>query len=266
MTEAVTEPRLEDLLAPSVEPAVLVDDVYLSYFVFPENQRPTLRRLVARKFKPREMEEVKALTGVSLRVEKGEAVGLIGPNGSGKSTLLRCVAGLLPPTKGEVYAQDIPVLLGVGAALHPELSGRRNVYLGGTALGLTRREVADRFDEIVDFAGVRDAIDRPFRTYSSGMQARLQFSIATAVRPEVLLIDESLSVGDAQFKEKSEQRMRELLDTAGAIMLVSHSMGSIAEICDRVIWLQDGVIQAIGDPEEIIERYQESSAAQRDGG
>jgi teichoic acid transport system ATP-binding protein len=254
------------LLAPSDEPAVLVDDVYMSYFVYPENQRPTLRRLVARKFKPREMEEVKALTGVSLRVEKGEAVGLIGPNGSGKSTLLRCVAGLLPATSGAVYAQDIPVLLGVGAALHPELSGRRNVYLGGTALGMSREEVEDHFDEIVDFAGIRFAIDRPFRTYSSGMQARLQFSIATAVRPEVLLIDESLSVGDAQFRDKSERRMRELLDSAGAIMLVSHSMGAIAAMCDRVIWLQDGVIQADGEPEETIERYKESSAAARDEG
>jgi teichoic acid transport system ATP-binding protein len=199
------------------EPAVIVRDAHLTYEVYKDNQRPTMRRLVARKFKPRPAEKVRAVRGVSFVLEQGEALGLIGRNGSGKSTLLRVVAGLLPPTEGEVYARSNPVLLGVSAALHPELSGRRNIFLGGTALGLPRAELEERFDEIVDFSGVRDFIDMPMRTYSSGMQARLQFSIATAVVPDVLLVDEALNVGDQEFKRKSEKRMQELLDRAGAL-------------------------------------------------
>lgn len=264
MSETVQRPEERTQRRPRSDvPAVVARDVHLTYYVYPDQQRPTLRRLVARRFKPREVEEVRAVRGVSFTVMKGEAVGLIGPNGSGKSTLLRVVAGLLPAVKGEVYAQDVPVLLGVGAALHPELSGRRNVYLGGTALGMTRDEVEARFDEIVDFAGVRDAIDRPFRTYSSGMQARLQFSVATAIEPDVLLIDESLSVGDERFRKKSEERMRGLLGGAGAIMLVSHSMGSIRDMCDRVLWMQEGEIVMDGDPVEVIEAYTKSSAEQQ---
>jgi teichoic acid transport system ATP-binding protein len=242
-------------------PAVLVRDVHLTYEVYTDNQRPTLRRLVARKFRPRPADKVHAVRGVSFELKQGEALGLIGRNGSGKSTLLRCVAGLLPPTEGEVYARSNPILLGVSTALHPELSGQRNIFLGGTALGLPRDEIEKRFDEIVDFAGLHEFINMPLRAYSSGMQQRLSFAIATALIPDVLLVDEALSVGDEEFKRKSEKRMHELLDKAGAIIIVSHSLGTIAQLCSRVIWLDKGVVQADGDPEDVIEQYKSNTRA-----
>lgn len=245
-------------------PSIIADEVHHTYVIHDDSQRPTLRRLVARRFRPRAARRVHAVQGVTFRVAEGEALGIIGRNGSGKSTLLRVVAGLLPAEQGAVYARSKPILLGVAAALHPQVSGRRNVFLGGTALGMSRSELEKRFDDIVDFAGVREFIDMPFRAYSSGMQARLQFAIATAVIPDILLIDEALSVGDEEFKRKSEERMKEMLGEAGSIILVSHSMGAINEICDRVLWMDAGEIRAEGEPAEVIEMYKESSGtAQR---
>lgn len=241
-------------------PAVVVDDVHLTYRVYADSQQPTLRRSITRRFRPRPAREVNAVRGVSLTLHTGEALGLIGRNGSGKSTLLRVVAGLLPATEGAVYARSTPVLLGVSAALHPELSGRRNIFLGGTAMGLSRRELEERFDDIVDFAGLREFIDMPMRAYSSGMQARLAFSIATAVAPDVLLIDEALSVGDEEFKRKSEARMRELLGEAGAIVLVSHSLQAILDMCTRVVWLDRGHVVADGNPQEVVASYRDATS------
>ncbi len=241
--------------------AVVVRDVHVIYRIYGDGQRPTLRRLVARRFQPRPAREVHAVRGVNFTLQQGEALGLIGRNGSGKSTLLRAVAGLLPATSGEIYARQTPVLLGVGAALHPELSGRRNIFLGGTALGMPRAEIERRFDEIVEFSGLGEFIDMPLRAYSSGMQARLQFSIATAVTPDVLLIDEALAVGDEEFKRRSEARMRELLGQAGAILLVSHSMEAVADMCTRVLWLDRGEIVRDGEPGEVIAAYRHATRA-----
>ncbi len=261
MSDAARQQIAERTTASAPSPAVVVHDVHVVYRIYGDGQRPTLRRLVARRFQPRPAREVHAVRGVSFVLQQGEALGLIGRNGSGKSTLLRVVAGLLPATRGEVYARQTPVLLGVGAALHPELSGRRNIFLGGTALGMSRSDIEGRFDEIVEFSGLGEFIDMPMRAYSSGMQARLQFSIATAVVPEVLLIDEALAVGDEEFKRKSEARMRELLKQAGGIILVSHSMEAIAEMCTRVMWLDRGVILMDGEPDEVIAAYRHAAGA-----
>lgn len=246
-----------DRESPRGAPAVVLDDVYVTYKVF-EDVRPTMRRFVANRFKPREYAPVHAIRGVSMTIERGETVGIIGRNGSGKSTLLRAIAGLLPPTSGAVLASSQPVLLAVGAALRPDLSGRRNVYLGSSAIGLSHEEIDRRFDEIVEFAGVGHAIDRPLKTYSSGMNARLQFAVASAIEPEILLIDEALAVGDAEFRRKSAARVREMHAAAGTVFIVSHGAG-LRDLCTRVVWLDEGVVVADGDPEEVVGAYEEAT-------
>lgn len=236
--------------------ALVLEDVHISYRVYEDSTTPTLRRLVTRRFSSRATRTVDAVRGVSLTAETGESVALIGRNGSGKSTLLRAVSGLRPIDRGRILARSSPVLLGIGAALHPELSGRRNVFLAGTALGLSRRELTERFDDIVDFAGVRDHIDLPLRTYSAGMQARLQFSVATAMTPDILLIDEALAVGDEEFRRKSRTRLEALLAEASTVFLVSHSMTSVREMCTRAVWLDRGVVMADGPADDVVAEYQ----------
>jgi len=236
------------------QPAVVVQDAHVTYQVY-EDRRAGLRHFVAEGFKPRLQREIHAVRGISFTAHAGEAVGVIGPNGSGKSTLLRALAGLLPVTSGAVYARSQPALLGVGAALKPALSGRRNIIIGGLALGVPRQEIARRFDEIVEFSGLQDSIDLPMRTYSSGMRARLHFAIATSVTPEILLIDEALAVGDQEFKERSLERIRELQAQAGTVFLVSHGLGEIARTCSRVLLLQHGRLVEDGPPREVIQAY-----------
>jgi teichoic acid transport system ATP-binding protein len=238
------------------KPAVVIEDVHLTYRVY-EDVKPTFRKMLVRRFRPREFRSVHAVRGVSLQAHPGEAIAIVGRNGSGKSTLMRTLAGLLPPTEGAIYARSNPVLLGVGAALQPELSGRRNIYLGGTALGLTRKEIDARIDDMIDFAELRDFIDMPLRAYSSGMKARLHFAIATNVAPEVLLVDESLAVGDAAFKRKSEQRIKELLASAGVVFVVSHSTGVLRRVCTRAAWMEQGKILMDGPVDEVLRAYEE---------
>lgn len=242
------------------EPTVVCDHVDITYRVY-EDRRPTLRSIVANRFKGRSYRAIEAVKDVSFTAYAGEAIGVIGSNGSGKSTLLRAIGGLLPVTDGQILVRGQPALLGVGAALQPKVSGRRNVILGGLALGLSRKEIEARFDEIVEFAGLEDAIDLPLRTYSSGMKARLQFAISSAVRPDILLIDEALAVGDKAFKERSQERMEELKADAGTIFLVSHSMGVIKNTCTRALWLEHGVIKADGAPRRVIKKYDEYDAS-----
>ena len=208
---------------------------------------------------PPRSREVHAVRGVSLVAYEGESIGLLGRNGSGKSTLLRVIAGLLPATKGQVWAQGTPTLLGVGAALMGELSGSRNIRLGGLAMGLTNKEIDDGYDDVVEFSGLGEFIDNPLNTYSSGMGARLRFAIATARTPPVLLVDEALATGDAAFRKKSESRIRKLREEAGTIFVVSHSLPSILESCTRAIWMDQGVVQADGDVEEVGELYMAST-------
>lgn len=245
---------------------IAVDGLRVTYEVYLD-YRPTLRKIIANRFRPREYREIRAVNDVSFEVRSGECVGIIGRNGSGKSTLLRAMTGLLPAKDGAVYARSIPVLLGVSAALVDVLPGRENIILGGTALGMSREEVEERYDEIVEFAGVGDFIDVPLRAYSSGMVARLAFSIATAVRPEILLIDEALSVGDAEFRDKSQRRIQDLVDAAGAVFIVSHELGYIHDLCTRAIWLDQGRIMEDGEVDRVIEAYTEATGtAERSDG
>ena len=239
------------------EPTVIAENVHITYTVY-EDRRPSLRQLFSQRFKGRASRSIHAVRGVDLTAYAGESIGLIGSNGSGKSTLLRALAGLMPVTEGRVWARAEPALLGVGAALQPALSGRRNIILGGLALGLPRDEVEARYGEIVEFSGLQDAIDLPLQTYSSGMRARLHFALATAVAPDVLLIDEALSVGDKEFQKRSRERIRELQATAGTIFLVSHSMKAILKNCQRAIWLEHGEIQADGRAKDVVAQYEES--------
>jgi teichoic acid transport system ATP-binding protein len=239
----------------ATEPTVVVDHVDITYRVYNDSQ-PKLRKAFIGEPSHRKHRRVEAVQDVSFVAHPGEAIGIVGHNGSGKSTLLRGIAGLVPVTAGQVYARSIPVLLGVAAALESDLSGRRNVFLGGTALGMKRAELEDKLDDIVEFAGLEDFIDMPLRAYSSGMRSRLQFAIATATTPEILMVDEALSTGDAEFKERSDERIREMIGSAGTVFLVTHSMKSILDVCDRVLWLDRGRLIADGDPASVVEAYQ----------
>jgi len=237
------------------EPTVIADRLDVTYKVY-EDSQPKLRKLFVGDRHSRRFRAVEAVRDVTFIAEPGEAIGIIGHNGSGKSTLLRAIAGLVPFTGGNVYARSIPVLLGVAAALEPDISGRRNIYLGGTALGMRREELDDRFDDIVEFAGLEEFIDLPLRTFSSGMRSRLQFAIATAITPEILMVDEALSTGDGEFKDRSDARIREMIGEAGTVFLVSHSLRSITDVCTRTLWLDHGRLVADGDPEEVVGAYQ----------
>ncbi|ANP57138.1 ABC transporter ATP-binding protein [Streptomyces griseochromogenes] len=203
--------------------------------------------------------KVHAVKKVSFVAYKGEAIGLIGTNGSGKSTLLKAVAGLLPVESGHIYTNGQPSLLGVNAALMNDLTGERNVYLGGLAMGMSREQVKERYQDIVDFSGINekgDFITLPMRTYSSGMAARLRFSIAAAKDHDVLLIDEALATGDRKFQVRSEERIRELRQHAGTVFLVSHNNKSIRDTCERVLWLERGVLRADGPTEDVLKEYE----------
>ncbi|MFG2968704.1 MULTISPECIES: ABC transporter ATP-binding protein [unclassified Streptomyces] len=203
--------------------------------------------------------KVHAVKNVSFVAYKGEAIGLIGSNGSGKSTLLKAVAGLLPVENGAIYTDGQPSLLGVNAALMGDLTGEKNVYLGGLAMGMSREEIKERYQDIVDFSGINekgDFITLPMRTYSSGMGARLRFSIAAAKDHDVLLIDEALATGDASFRMRSEERIRELRQHAGTVFLVSHNNKSIRDTCERVLWLERGVLRMDGPTEDVLAEYE----------
>ncbi|MEU0056059.1 ABC transporter ATP-binding protein [Streptomyces sp. NPDC006334] len=203
--------------------------------------------------------KVHAVKNVSFVAYRGEAIGLIGTNGSGKSTLLKAVAGLLPVENGKIHTDGQPSLLGVNAALMNDLTGERNVHLGGLAMGMSREQVKERYQDIVDFSGINDKgdfITLPMRTYSSGMAARLRFSIAAAKDHDVLLIDEALATGDRSFQKRSEERIRELRKHAGTVFLVSHSNKSIRDTCDRVLWLERGELRMDGPTEEVLQAYE----------
>lgn len=201
------------------------------------------------------MQEVQALQSASFVATAGESIGILGKNGSGKSTLIRLIAGTESPTRGEVYVKAKPTLLGVSAALQREMSGRDNVRLGLLAMGLSPAEVAQKSPEVIEWAELTEAIDRPLKTYSSGMTARLKFSIATSVKREILLVDEALSTGDSTFTAKAKGRMNEFLDTAGTVFLVSHGATTIQEHCTRAIWLHEGEMIADGPAEQITKSY-----------
>jgi len=245
-------------------PTVIVDDAHVVYRVYGSatagSKTPvaSLKRLVTGK-KSAAVREVHAIKGISFIAYRGEAIGLVGSNGSGKSTLLRAVAGLLSVDRGHIYAAGQPSLLGANAALMNDLPGERNVALGCLAMGMTPAEVKARTPEIIEFSGINERGDfssLPMRTYSSGMQARLRFSIAAAKKHDVLLIDEALATGDAKFRRRSEQRVRDLRAEAGTVFLVSHSEQSIRDTCERAIWLESGEIRSDGPTEDVLKEYE----------
>lgn len=239
-------------------PLLHCDDVHVSYSVTEDRLRGA-RSLLSSRLRPRSTAVVDAVRGVTFTAWQGEVIGLLGRNGSGKSTLMRAMAGLVTPTRGTVLADGRPALLGVNAALLRDLSGAQNVLLGCLALGMTRSEARSRFRHIVEFAGVGKAIDRPMSTYSSGMSARLSFAIATAVVPRILLVDEALATGDAEFRERSRARLAEVKEQAGAVLLVSHSTSEIRANCTRALWLEDGRIVLDGPPAAVSKAYERAS-------
>lgn len=266
-------PKAADQPSPAEPPVTIsVDNLHVIYRVFgaravrpgsPQAGQSRLSRLLRRDTKG--ITEVHAVRGVSFVAHQGESIGLVGANGSGKSTLLRAVAGTLPPARGTVTAIAKPTLLGVNAALVPKLTGARNIEIGCLALGMTPEQVRQRFDEIVDFSGIGDFVDLPMTAYSSGMSARLRFAIASSISHEVLLIDEALATGDAAFKSRSEQRIRELRERASTVFLVSHDISTVLETCDRGIWLHRGRIRMDGPVAEVAEAYEAEAKAGRTG-
>ncbi len=243
--------------AAGATPSVVVDDLSVTYKVQVDKRRELRRVLVGKQSRRRRFRSVEAVRSVSFVAYPGEAVGVIGHNGSGKSTLLRTIAGLQPPTSGRVFANSQPVLLGVSAALDGDVSGHGNVFLGGTALGMARAQVAGMVDDILDSAGLTEFADMPLRTYSSGMKARLNFAIATSTTPDILLIDESLGVGDEEFREQSEERIQQLVDRSGTVFIVSHKAGAIVKMCTRVLWLDHGRLVADGEPQAVVGAYRQ---------
>jgi ABC-2 type transport system ATP-binding protein len=201
-------------------------------------------------------EEFWALQDVNLTVAKGATVGVIGSNGSGKTTLLKCLTGIYTPERGSVSIDgNLAALLELGAGFHPELSGTENIYLNGSIMGMSRKEIDDKFDSIVEFAGLEQFIDTPVKNFSSGMTVRLGFSIATHVEPEVLLIDEILSVGDQAFQRKSTEKIEQFRRDGRTILVVSHSLGLVQQLCDTVVWLEKGHVKMIGPATEVIAEY-----------
>jgi len=210
-------------------------------------------RLLQRKL---QFEDFWALKEISFQINKGEIYGIIGRNGAGKSTTLKVIARVLQPTRGRMVTRgSISPFLELGAGFHPELTGRENIFLNSALLGHSRVETKEHLLEIIDFAGIGDFIEAPIRTYSTGMIARLGFSVATTIRPDVLLIDEVLSVGDVKFQEKCINRMNSFRDRGTTIIIVSHAMGTISHFCERAAWLAEGQIQAIGPASDVVRDY-----------
>lgn len=256
------EQSLESVTAKGRTPTVVASNVSVTYRIYgsgravdEDDEMGALKKFFQRSTQNVGIREVEAVKNVSLVAFEGESIGLVGRNGSGKSTLLRSIAGLVPPTDGRLWLKGKAALLGVNAVLLPNLSGRDNIWIGAQALGLTPKEVRSRFDEIVDFADLGKFIDLPMKSYSSGMGARLRFAISTAVVPDILVVDEALATGDAQFRERAQQRIAEIRGAAGTVFLVSHNLGSITKLCDRALWLDDGELVMDGPAKRVVDAY-----------
>ncbi|MCL2802857.1 MAG: ABC transporter ATP-binding protein [Micrococcales bacterium] len=248
------------------QPTMVVDHVCVSYRVFGGKRlgastgyKPSIyRRLFDRASRAvGTVNQIEAVRGVSFVARQGESIGIVGRNGAGKSTLLRAMAGLMPYSDGAVYANGQCALLGVNAALLTALTGERNIMLGGLALGLSRAQVKARMDAIVEFAGIGEFVGLPMNAYSSGMAARLRFAISTAKVPDILMIDEALSTGDAAFQRRSRDKILEVKDQAGTVFLVSHSAKAVTSMCERALWLDKGELVMDGPAEAVVEAYSE---------
>lgn len=233
-------------------PAIVVRNVTKDYEV-----RDALTASMFGRRGRRRRTKVQALKGISFTVREGESLGLLGQNGSGKSTAMRIMAGGDQQTSGDVRVKSEPVLMGISAAIQRHLTGAKNIRLSCLAMGMTPEETDEKFDEIVEFSGLGDSIWRPMRTYSSGMGSRLTFALATITHPEILLIDEGLSAGDSSFNERANERMKEMLDDSGTVVMVSHSADQIEALCSRAIWLHEGEIIRDGDATITSQTYAE---------
>lgn len=246
----MSSPSASDRVAVSVEGLTVK---YRALLEQRQTMKSALRSLGRSK---QEVRYIEALKGIDLKVHHGEFLGVIGHNGAGKSTLLRTIAGILPPTKGRVVVNGyVTTLLSVGIGFNAELSGRENIRLGGLANGLTPKEIEMREEEIADFSGLGEFIDYPMKTYSSGMRGRLGFAVAVAMEPDILLIDEALSAGDAEFREKASRKMREIMEKASAIILVSHGLSVVQEMATDCLWLDHGRVMDKGEPRAIVKAY-----------
>lgn len=236
------------------ESAVVVDHVSKKFRLYKEKNDSLKTALMRGRRSVHE--DFWALDDVSFEVPEGSTFGLVGRNGSGKSTLLKCLAKILYPNSGSITSRGkVASLLEVGSGFHPELSGRENVYLNGSILGMSRKDVARKFDEIVEFSGVRKFIDQPVKNYSSGMYVRLGFSVAINVDPDVLVVDEILAVGDSAFQAKCKEKFAEFRRAGKTVILVTHSMANIRDMCDHAAWLDNGSLVQVGDAQSVIKAY-----------
>jgi len=238
--------------------AVRIEDLSITYKINIDTKK-TLKNAVMRASKGEKvrMRTVEAVKHLNLDIPHGSVLGIVGANGAGKSTLMRAIAGILPPSEGRITVNGkISTLLALGVGFNPALSGRDNIILGGLASGLTKDEIASKTDEIAAFADLPDGfIDMPVRTYSSGMYGRVAFAVAVAMTPDILLLDEALSAGDAAFKEKSFLRMRELVKEARTIVIVSHALQTVKDLCTHAIWMHKGQVLASGEAGAITDKY-----------
>ena len=234
--------------------AIEVKNVYKSFNVYYDKANTLKEKLLF--FNRRKKEQRQVLKDINLEINKGEVVALIGVNGSGKSTLLKLMTKIIYPNSGEIVTHGkLTSLLELGAGFHPDFSGRENIYFNASIFGLTRKDIDKRIDQIIEFSELQDFIDNPVRTYSSGMYMRLAFSVAINVDAQILLIDEILSVGDQHFQNKCFEKMKELKNEGKTMVFVTHSMGSVRDLCTRAVWLQDGSIRMDGTTDEVVDEY-----------
>jgi ABC-type polysaccharide/polyol phosphate transport system ATPase subunit len=245
--------------------AINADDIGVKYTLRLGKKRTSFRQTFVQRMRRQDQTDFWALRHVSFQVRQGESLGIVGPNGAGKSTLLQVLAGIILPSEGAVEVDGhVSSLLTLGVGFDQDLSGIDNIRLGGAFMGLDHNVVEDRLPSIVEYAELGQFIDVPIKTYSSGMRARLGFAIATSVSPDILLLDEVLATGDAAFREKSKQRVAELVREAKAIVLVTHDMNWVTEYCNRAMLIEQGGIVVEGEPEEVVAIHQERSAKRRE--
>ena len=239
--------------------AIEVQDVYKTFNVYLDKANSIKEKMLFWKRNRKEVREV--LKGINLNIKRGEAVALIGVNGSGKSTLLKLMTKIIYPNKGKILINGkLTSLLELGAGFHPDFSGRENIYFNASIFGLTKKQIDDRLEQIIEFSELGDYIDNPVRTYSSGMFMRLAFAVAINVDADILLVDEILSVGDQHFQEKCINKMKQLKKEGKTMVFVTHSLDSARELCDRAVWLSNGVLRLDGKTNEVIEKYIEETA------
>lgn len=236
------------------EDRIIVENVYKSFNIYMDKANSLKEKILFWNRNKKEKREV--LKNVSLTIKNGEAVGLIGVNGSGKSTLLKLMTKIIYPNKGKITVNGkLTSLLELGAGFHPDFTGRENIYFNASIFGLTKEQIDNRIDKIIEFSELGDYIDNPVRTYSSGMYMRLAFAVAINVEADILLVDEVLAVGDQHFQDKCIAKMKELKDEGKTMVFVTHSLGTVKDFCDRSVWLSNGEIRMDGNSEEVIEEY-----------